>query len=91
MSWSVESLGKESLINAAKTSLSSKVLGGHEATFFSELAVEALQRVKTNKGKYPVKAVNILKSPGGGMTDSFLVKGYALNCTRASEVGTMKS
>lgn len=84
----VDSLPKETLINVAKTSMSSKIIGG-ESEFFSKLAVDAILRVKTtnSKGdvKYPVKAINILKSHGKSARESVLVEGYALNCTTASQ------
>ena len=42
----VETLGKEALINCAKTAMSSKIVGA-ESEFFSQLVVEAVTSVKT--------------------------------------------
>ncbi|KAH8155289.1 uncharacterized protein LAJ45_00299 [Morchella importuna] len=88
MSIKVESLGTETLINIAKTSMSSKIIGS-DSEFFARLCVDAMQAVKSTNGrgevKYPVKAVNILKAHGKGALESMLVRGYALNCTVASQ------
>lgn len=91
LSLSVETLGKDTLVNIAKTSMSSKIIGS-DSDFFSKIVVEAMLAVKTttNRGeiKYPVKAVNILKAHGKSSTESILVNGYALNCTIASQAMT---
>lgn len=88
MSHKVEALGKDSIVNAARTSISSKIIGS-DMSFFSKLAVDAISAVKTtdSKGapKFPVSAITILKAHGKSIHESELVNGFALNCSRASQ------
>ena len=79
------------LVAAAKTAMSSKIIGSQNADFFSKLAVDAVLSVKREPGaeggpaKYPVSSIHIIKSHGRSALESQLVNGFALPATRVSQ------
>ena len=93
----VSSLDSKHLLEAAKTSMSSKIIG-KEGDFFAEMAVDAVRSVEqtrevagkngTTKTKsiYPLSAIHILKIHGKSSQESYLMKGgFVLNATKAAQ------
>jgi T-complex protein 1 subunit alpha len=89
MAVKMSSLPEDTVMNVARTSMSSKIIG-HYADFFATMAVKAVMNVQT-KGKdtdtykYNINNVNILKAHGKSARESEMVDGFALNCTRAAQ------
>lgn len=95
----VHSLTDDHLMQAARTSMSSKIIG-KEGDFFAQLAVDATKSVATTttgsanksdggnggKTKYPLSAIHILKAHGKSSLESYLMKGgFCLNAQRAAQ------
>ena len=89
LSIDTETLGEQLLVNCAKTSMSSKIVGS-DSEFFAKIAVQATQTVKVTKsdGKisYPISAINVLKAHGKSAKESQVIQGYAITTGRASQV-----
>lgn len=66
---------REDLMNIARTTLSSKILGTHK-DFFAKMAVDAVLRLKKSGN---LDAIQVIKVPGGTLDASFLDEGFLLN------------
>jgi len=84
----VSKLDADTVLNVARTTISSKIIG-HDGDHFAHMAVNSVKAVEQvsalGKKKYPISQVNILKAHGKSAKESELVDGFALNCTRASQ------
>jgi len=89
----IDVLGTETILNCAKTSMSSKIVGA-DSDFFAQMVVDAATSIKTYNDygdvRYPIKSINILKAHGKSVKESQVIKGYALNMGRAAQ-GMVKS
>lgn len=84
MALNVEDLGDQGLMSVAKTCMSSKLIGGEE-DLYSKMCVQAMKRVKTSKGKYPVKNVHMVKAHGKSSLESKFFDGYVTRMSRVSQ------
>jgi len=84
----VDTLGKEALMNVAKTSMSSKLIGP-ESELFAGIVVDAINSVKSigsmGEIKASLKSIKIAKAHGQGSLESRLIKGFALQMSRVSQ------
>jgi len=68
-----KALDRSFLMSAARTSMSSKIIGTH-SDFFADIAVRAVLGIKRvggdGKDRYPIKAINVLKAHGKSSAES---------------------
>jgi len=83
-----DSLGREALINTAKTTMNSKLIGPESVTF-AEFVVAAVEAVKVTKAsgevRVPIKAISVLKCQGQSIRESLHINGYALPMGRSAQ------
>jgi len=84
LSLKVADLGKDALVNVARTSMSSKLIGS-ESEFFANMAVDACNYVKSEGGKVTIKNIHILKAHGMSSLESNFFEGYVLQTARVSQ------
>eukprot|EP00392_Amoebophrya_sp_AT5.2_P008636 g8664.t1 len=77
------------LTQVAKTTLSSKFVGG-DSEYFSKLVVDSVLSIKIKnvegKWKYPINQVSVLKSHGKSSRESMLIEnGYCLQLARVAQ------
>ena len=69
--------------------MSSKIIGS-DKDFFSNIVVQCAELIRfTNtrgEQKCPIKTINVLKAHGKSVRESQMIRGYALNCTVASQL-----
>lgn len=88
LSMKISEIGDDVAISIAKTTLSSKFIGV-SADHFAQIVVKAIRSVETSdeKGnrKFPVDAINVLKTHGKSAKESHMVNGYAIMLGRAAQ------
>ncbi|OMJ77313.1 hypothetical protein SteCoe_23141 [Stentor coeruleus] len=88
LSVKTESLGKDAILNVAKTSLNSKLIGAESDHFANMIVscVEAVGVVGPNKDvKYPIKSIKVLKCIGLSAKESVHLNGFALMTGRTAQ------
>lgn len=81
------------MLNVAKTSMSSKLIGA-DSNFFAAIVVDATLAVKILDPKgnpsYPIKAVNVLKAHGKSARESSIVQGKIYSILIMEKIEIMK-
>jgi T-complex protein 1 subunit alpha len=88
LSVKTDTLGKDAIINAAKTALNSKLIGAENEHFATMIVncVEAVGVLNSNKEtKYPIKSVKLLKAIGQSAKESIHLNGFALQVGRTAQ------
>ena len=87
LSVKTETLGRDAIVNSAKTALNSKLIGA-ESDFFANMIVSAVESVGVNTGKetrYPIKSIKVLKCIGQSVKESIHLNGFALQASRTAQ------